>query len=482
MKENKIIKNYIYNLIYQILVIILPLITIPYLSRVLGAENIGIYGYTVSIVTYFTLIAALGIAKYGQREIAYVQEDVTKRSKVFWELNIIRIVSVILSLIIFFIVFCWNGEYKIYYRILIFELIAVIFDISWFFQGIEEFKKVVIKNSIVKLLSLICIFIFVKTSNDLIIYMFIYIFSILIGNLSFWINLKKYITNVNIKDLEIKKHIKPMISLFIPQIASSVYTVLDKTMLGIFCNNISEVGYYEQSQKIIKVALTFVTTLSFVMLPRISNKYAKRDISKIKKYMIDSFYFDWFLSIPIAIGIMAIAPEFVPWFFGAGYEKIINLLIYSAPIIVFISLSTTIGTQYLVSIEKQNIQTIAVLVGAVVNVCLNVLLISKLNSYGAIISTVIAELIISIIEIGYVLLKKDLNAKDIFVDFYKNIIAGSIMYIIVRYIANYTNISLLGTIIQILSGAFVYLSILKITKSYFFNEIVVKVKERIKSV
>lgn len=479
MKENKIIKNYIYNLIYQILVIILPLITIPYLSRVLGAENIGIYGYTVSIVTYFTLIGALGIAKYGQREIAYVQDDGKKRSEVFWELNIIRFVSVLISTIIFYIVFCLNNQYKIYYRILTLELIAVIFDISWFFQGIEEFKKVVIKNSIVKLLSLICIFLFVKKSEDLIIYVLIYVFSILIGNLSFWINLNKYLTKINIKELRFKRHIKPMISLFFPQIATSIYTVLDKTMLGTFSNNISEVGYYEQSQKIIKVALTFVTTLSFVMLPRISNKYANGDISKINKYMKDSFCFDWFLGVPITIGIMAIAPEFVPWFFGKGYERIIYLLIYSSPIIIFISLSTTIGTQYLVSIEKQNIQTVAVLIGASINVILNCLLINKFNSYGAIIATVVAEFIIAIIEIIYVLLKKELKIIDIFVDSYKNLIAGMIMYIAVRYVAKYIKISILGTLIQVLIGAIAYIVVLIISKSHFIYFIFSKIKERI---
>lgn len=478
--ENKknITKNYIYNLIYQILTIILPIITTPYLSRVLGADGIGIYGYTLSIVTYFTLIGALGISKYGQREIAYVQNDKENRSRVFWELNIIRIFTISITLLIFWLAFCLKGEYVTYYRILLLELIAVLLDITWFFQGIEDFKKVVIRNIIIKLISVILIFVLVKKSEDLIKYFYIYALSNFLGNGTLWINIKKYVRMVKINFRDLKKHIKPMISLFIPQIATSIYTVLDKTMLGILENNISEVGYYEQSQKIIKIALTFVTTMSVVMLPRISNVYAKGETEKIKEYMEKSFNFNWFLSIPIIFGIIAISKNFVPWFYGSGYEKIIGLLIYTSPIILFIAFSTTIGSQYLISVKKQNIQTIAVGIGAIVNVILNFILIPKLKSVGAVIATVIAEFLIVITETIYVINNGNMKLKYIFKGSYRYIFAGIIMCICTYLISTQMPIGVIYTICQILIGIVIYIGVLLICNDEFLKEILNKLLKR----
>ena len=180
--KKSIAKNYIYNLIYQMLTILLPLITTPYLSRVLGAENIGIYGYTISIVTYFILFGTLGVSMYGQREIAYLQDDKQKRSKAFWEIVFIRFITLSISIILFFLIYGRDGDYAIYYRILIIQLIANIFDISWLFQGIEEFDKTVIRNLIVKFLSLVLIFVMIKTPDDLWKYFVIYVGAELIGN------------------------------------------------------------------------------------------------------------------------------------------------------------------------------------------------------------------------------------------------------------------------------------------------------------
>ena len=476
MKKERIISNYIYNLIYQVLTILLPIITTPYLSRVLGVKNIGIYGYTASIVTYFTLVGALGINKYGQREIAYVQDDRYKKSKTFWELNIIRFVTTFIASLIFFVAFCISGTYALYYRILLLELLAIIMDISWFFQGIENFKKVVIRNSIIKIIGLVCIFLLVKNENDLINYFIIYVLSNFIGNSIFWLNLKKYIDKIAFKDLELKKHIRPMISLFIPQIATSIYTVLDKTILGMIGGNISEVGYYEQSQKIIKVSLTFVTSLSIVMLPRLSNVFAKGDNKKIRDYMKKSFTFDWFLSLPITFGIIATAKNFVPWFFGNGYEKVAYLLIYSSPIVIFISLSTTIGAQYLTSIKKHNVHTCAVTVGAILNVILNFILIPIIKSYGAIIATVVAEFVISFIEIVYVIKNNKIKFKDITNNVIKYMFSSIIMCVVIKYISNFMGVSPLNTIIQIILGGIVYLVILLLLKDdwvmYLLNKMV----------
>ena len=176
MSKKTVAKNYAFNLGYQILAMLIPLITTPYLSRVLGAENIGIYSYTISITTYFILFGSLGVALYGQREIAYVQDNIKKRSKTFFEIFLMKCITLTISLLLFYFNFCIDGQYNIYYRILILEIIANAIDISWYFQGLEEFKKTVIRNAMIKLISVACIFIFIKSSSDLNLYFIIYVF------------------------------------------------------------------------------------------------------------------------------------------------------------------------------------------------------------------------------------------------------------------------------------------------------------------
>ena len=249
MAKKNVAKNYLFNLFYQILIMIIPLITTPYLSRVLGAENIGIYGYTLSITTYFILFGSLGVAMYGQREIAYLQDKPKERAKAFYEILLMRFITLGVSLLVFYFSFCLRGEYKTYYLILIFEIIANSLDISWFFQGMEEFKKTVFRNTLVKFISVICIFLFVKTSSDLNKYFMIYVFSNFFGNLTLWLYLPKYSEKVKFRDLKIFKHLKPTIWLFIPQVATQIYTVLDKTMIGSIVVDKAEVGYMNKLKK-----------------------------------------------------------------------------------------------------------------------------------------------------------------------------------------------------------------------------------------
>lgn len=203
--KKSIAKNYIYNLTYQLLTILLPLITTPYLARILGAENIGIYGYTISIVTYFVLFGTLGVSMYGQREIAYIQQEKKDRSKLFWEIIITRAITLTISIFIYFIIYGINGQYTLYYRILAIQLIANLFDITWFFQGMEEFDKTVVRNFIVKFISLILIFTWVKTKNDLWKYFLIYVGAELIGNVSLWFYIPKYVNKIDIHNINLRK-------------------------------------------------------------------------------------------------------------------------------------------------------------------------------------------------------------------------------------------------------------------------------------
>ena len=462
MSKKSIGKNYIYNMIYEILKIVVPLITTPYLSRVLGAEKIGIYSYTISITTYFILFGSLGVTMYGQREIAYLQDKKYERSKSFFEILIMRFITLGISLIIFYFTFASHGQYNMYYKILLLEIIANSLDISWFFQGLEEFKKTVVRNSLVKLISVICIFLFVKTSDDLIQYFFIYVLSTLLGNVSLWMYLPKYIEKIRFTDLHIFRHFRPTINLFIPQIAIQVYTVLDKTMIGNIIDDKSEVGFYEQAQKIVKLLLTIATSLGTVMVPRMANTFAKGDQDKLKEYMKKSFQFVLIMSIPLMFGVCSVANKFVPIFYGEGYEKVVYLIIAISPILLAIGLSNVIGTQYLLPTKRQKEFTISVTLGAIVNVCLNAIFIKIWKSLGASIATVIAEFAVTGIQ--FYLVRNEISIKDVIKMARNYLFATIIMISLSVIIGNFINNSIVCIITQMIVGTITYLTILLFIK------------------
>lgn len=476
--KNSILKNYIYNLIYQIVVIILPLITTPYLSRVLGAENIGIYSYTLSIVTYFILIGSLGVAMYGQREIAYLQNDKKGRSKKFWEIVIFRMITLMISMVIFYFTYAASGEYKVYYQIFLLEIFANIFDISWFFQGMEDFKKTVGRNLIIRILSVILIFILVKDQDDLAKYIIIYVLTTFIGNISLWFYLPKYIQKVSLKHLNIIQHIKPTISLFIPQVATQIYTVLDKTMIGSILGDMSEVGYYEQGQKITKLTLAIITALGTVVAPRIANTFKDGNKEEINQYLNRSFKFVWLLACPMIAGLIAVSSNFVPIFYGDGYDKVATILCVISPLILAIGLNNVTGVQYLIQVKKQRIYTITVVIGAIVNIVLNFILINIFKSVGAAIASVLAETAILIAQLIFV--RKDINIKNVYKGAWKYILSSIIMFIFTILLKDITNNQFYNLIIQIVTGSCIYFVILFILKDEFLKDVIQRVLNKFK--
>ncbi len=475
--KKSLTKNYIYNLTYEILALIMPLITTPYISRILGAENIGIYSYTTSITAYFILFGSLGIAKYGQMEIAYLQGKSDKYSKTFWEIVILRFMTMAVSMFIFYLTFVRGYQYQIYYTILLLELLANCLDIGWFFQGLEEFKKIVIRNIIVKIASVISIFVFVKTSNDLHIYFWIYALSALLGNISMWTYLPKYIKKIDFRKLDILKHIRPTIGLFIPQIAIQIYTVLDKVMIGTIIPDKSEVGYYEQSQKVIKILLTVVTSLGTVMIPRMANTFINGEKDKLHEYMKKSFTFVFLLAFPIIFGIISVAKNFVPLFYGPNYDKVVILMSVISPIVLIIGLSNVIGTQYLLPTKKQKEFTISVIAGAIVNFIINMLLIWKFESVGASIGTIIAESCVTAFQFYFI--RKEFDIKEILKLTKNYLISSIVMFAICMIIGQVIKDRSQCLITQVVTGVITYGTCLIILKDQLVCTVLDKIKYKL---
>lgn len=474
---NKVVKNYLYNLSYQILILIVPLITTPYVSRVLGAKGVGTFSYTNSIVQYFILFGCIGLNLYGQREIAYVQHEKENRNKVFWELVILRIITVSISLVAFYFTFASHGKYASVFLIMCLDILASMVDISWFFQGIEDFKKIVVRNFIIKIVGVALIFLFVKSSDDLLLYVIYHSATLFLGNLSMWAYIPKLVGNVKVGELEIMKHIRPTIVLFLPQIATSVYTVLDKTMIGFLTGVEEEVAYYEQGQKIVKIVMALVTSLGTVMMPRVANLFKKNEMDKVKSYLSKSFRFVFFLSCPMMFGLMAVSCNIVPWFLGEGYEKVIPNMMVIAPIILMIALSGIMGSQFLLPIGRQKEYTLSVMTGCAVNCTMNLLLIPRFFSIGAAVATVIAETSVTGVQVFFT--RKDLNFGNILSTNKHYIFSSLIMFGPTYLLAMYLSPSIINTFICVVVGGVVYLGLLVAMKDETLFEVVDKIKSKI---
>lgn len=476
LNNKSIGKNYLYNMAYQVLVMILPLVTTPYISRVLGAANIGSYSYTQSIVYYFTLFGTLGLNLYGQREIAYVQDDTEKRSKVFWEVLFIRIITHAFSLAVFCTTFVHHTKYGLLFTIQIIDIIASCIDVSWFFQGMEDFKRLTIRNILIKLCAVICIFGFVKVPNDIYKYAICYSASLILGNAVMLVYLPRLIEKIRIRELNFKKHIKPCIILFLPQIATSLYNVLDKTMIGMLTQIEEEVAYYEQAQKIVKVALSFLTSIGTVMLPRIAFVFSKKDFSAIESYMQKSFRYAFLLGIPLTLGMIAAASHLVPWFYGPGYEKVIPNIMIIAPIILIVGLSNVIGVQYLLPTGRQRDYFISVITGAVANVALNAVLIPRLFSVGAALGSVFAEFVVLLAQM--ILTKKDIKYFKVIKTSVKYWFAGIVMFIAVSFPFINCADSIITSLMQIVVGCGSYFVILVLLREEIIVDIIDKLRRK----
>lgn len=469
--------NFIYNLIFQIVTLCLPLITVPYTSRVLGREGIGLYSYTLSITQYFIIIGTLGMSLYGNRAIAYVRDNKKELSKTFWTILVLRILTTTISLIMYLSIFCLNNENKIMYLIQALNILAATIDISWLYMGLEDFRKTVTRGLVVKILCVLSIFIFVREQSDLWIYTLINALMLVLGNGFMWLYLPKAVDKTKITFKDMKVHLIPTLQMFIPQIAIQVYAVLDKTMLGILATK-GDVGIYEQSQKIVKIVGGLVTSLGVVMLPRMSNTFANGDKKKMNEYLNKSLIFVSYMSIPMFIGLAAISNEFVPWFFGEDFLQVRYIMMILTPILFFIAINNVLGVQYLLPTNRTKEYTIAVSTGAITNVVFNFLLIPKYKVIGACIATLLAELIVPVVEL--IILRKNINIKYIFKNIYKYFFAGAIMFIIVRFIGKFMGVSILTTMIQAFSGGCIYLATLLIFKDEFTKVIIGNIFSTIK--
>ena len=460
--------NFVMSMAYQVLVVILPMITAPYVARVLGADKSGIYSFTASYQTYFSMFAALGTVSYGSREIARNRKDRPLRSKLFWEIELMTVLTSTVSIIAFIAFIASRDRYQIYYIPQVMAILAVMFDISWFFTGIEEFRYIVTKNAVFKLLGAVMIFALVHKPEDLLIYIIILSASTMLGNMSMWIHMPRFLDPVDFRTLKIRRHLKETLVYFIPSVATSVYTVLDKTLIGEITRNEAENGNYDKVVQIINImkALTF-TALNSVLGARISFLFAEKKYDEIRRRIETSINYILFMGLAIGFGLAGVAPRFIPWFLGPGYDRSVMMLIMMSPIVVIIGVSNCLGSQYYTPSGKRAQSARFIIAGSVVNLILNLILIPRFWGYGAIAASLIAELTITILYITFA--GESFHPVVLLRDGWKKLIAAALMFAAVRLIDPYFNSNFIALVCEVCLGGAIYIAVQFILRDTFMT-------------
>ena len=390
---NKLTKNYLFSISYQILLIVVPLITTPHLSRTLGPEGIGIYSYTATITMYFSLIGFLGIMNYGNRQIAQNKSSKKILSATFSEIYSFQIYSFFIIIIIYIFYAVFFSSFKIIMVVWLFQLLAAALDITWFYFGIEKFNIAITRNIIVKILSVILIFVLVRDSSNLVVYIAILSFGTLFSQIFLWLYLPKFAIFKLVSIRSIRSHFKPLMILFVPIIAVSIYTIFGKLILGAFIG-FSDTGVFENSLKIMSLPTGVITALGVVMLPRATSLVKENNHEELDVFTKKSIDWSLYLSIGMTFGLILIAPQVIPIFLGEGFENsvlIVSVLSISIP---FISIANVFRTQYILPYEKDKIYVKSVIFGAITNLLIIFSFVKWLGIVGVALGVVASEFVV----------------------------------------------------------------------------------------
>ena len=474
--ESNLKKNYFFNLFYKIVTLLTPLITAPFISRVLGSGGIGEYSYTFSIAHFFLIFAALGVSDYGSRSIARVKDDEEEKNKVFSEIFVMQfslgIILVALYLGYSFI-FAEDRNLSLIQGM---NLLATMFDITWFLFGMELFVVTTIRNVIIKLLGVAAILVFVRTENDVWLYAVIMAGSTLAGQLSVWPILGKYVKFRKPSVKGVFSHLKPNLILFLPVIANNLLGYFDKVMIGSMIAK-TELGWYDNAEKMLSMPNSLVTALGAVMLPRVTNSIAHGKAKEVKKMTDMSMLFTSFMVLALAFGIAAVAKEFTPIFFGEGFDPVTPMIYILAPYMVSVSWASVLKTQCLLPNNKDKTFVACLIAGAVLNVVMNYFLIPVWGAFGAAAATTIAETLICVLEV--IALRRMIDYKKYILDALPFLLFGALMALGIWFLD--TGNMFVTLFVKMAVGAVIYLVLSGIYIYKFHNEafrIIFKKKKR----
>lgn len=471
MQEKKISINIFYNILNQIVSFIVPLILSPYVARVLSAELIGDYSYALANSSYFVLIEALGFSLYGMLKVSANRADKKYISTLFKEIMIAKFFLMVICIIVYTISFVWtSSDNKILCAIMIMNIISTGIDSTWFLMGMEDFKTTALRNIAVRLVNVFLIIILVKSEKDFLIYAIIMQLSNVISYIVVFPTVKKYIISSKVSFKNILKHTIKSLIYFVPGIVNTIFTSADKTVLGAFANSY-EVGVYEQASKICSLCGSVINSISNVVMPRVTYLNHNASNEKSKRFMFKTLHYASIVAIAVTVGIICISDEFVPLFFGLGYEKSAVLLKILAFNVLMSILANYIGQQCLISNGKQNQYNIAISVGALLNVILNLFMVERFQSVGVSVASVVSSGVLFWVVL--VFSREIISLKNIIQMDWKAIISAIIMFVTIYWL-NFDDL-FITLVVKIVVGAAVYIAILAILREEIIQEVFGKI-------
>lgn len=476
--------NSIFNALYQILALLVPLITTPYISRIFNASILGDYNYYYSILGIFTLVAGYGFTDYGTKMIAEYREEKDKKSIIFWNIFfskfLISFVCLCAYLAISLSIFSSNKTVLYIFLSMSLYIISIMIDPAFYFQGEENFVSISLRNSLMRIFSTILIFIFIKSENNIILYALFLAGGNLFASLITFFSFKKgEINKPNFKSLHLFKTIKPASSFFVPTLAVSLFTYLNPLLLGLLNSDSSQSGYFSQAFKIVTILASIGSSLSVIMLSRMSYLFHTKNEKEIEKKTKQTFEAFWIVSIPLLFGIISVASRLVPAFFGEGYDEVIPIIYISSPIIILSPLNSLLGSIYYRPRNKIRIQTIILFCASITNVITCLILVKSFGARGAAIGRLVAELIQLPCLLYYAQSKIKLNMvfKTIIKPLGSALIMTVCVLLINKVISNYISRNLYVLIIEIVVGVIVYGTMEIIFKDHFVIEMLQSIKK-----
>jgi O-antigen/teichoic acid export membrane protein len=458
---------------------IFPLITFPYTSRILGPEGTGKINFATSFVSYFILLASIGIPLYGIREIARVRDNKEELSKTTQELFIMQFIISIIIFFIFIVLIVYNGKFhdeKTLFFIVSFSIILTTLGMDWLYQGLEEYTYITIRSLVFSTISTIAIFVFIHTKEDYVISAAIGIFASLGSSVLNFYNARKIIFVKHIQPWNFKRHIKPLSMVFLMNFIISIYIQLDTVMLG-FMSSAKNVGYYSSALKLTKMLLGLVASLGGVLLPRLSYYISNNLKKEFDSLLVKSIEVILLLCLPAMAALMMLSNEFILVFAGPLYFPAASCIVITAPIILFIGLSNIFGIQILYPLGKDKLLVASVAIGAFLSVILNLIFIPRLAHVGAAIATFFSELIVVIVQIT--ILQKVYPIRFSSHNVLKYVFATIILVVLLAGIKIGIKEMWLRLLIAVPTGVVIYFGVLVLIKDTFTREIILKIKERI---
>lgn len=491
---NKLAKNYLYTGGYQILNILIMLVTTPYLTRVLGSGSLGIDSFVLSVVQICEVMGSLGTTIYGNREIAYVRGDKRKLSKVFYELFFLRIL-LCAAVCVIYLAIAFLSRYRVVFLIQLITLVSYFLDVSWLYIGLEDVKPVTICSALARIGAVGMILFFVKGPQDLPLYVAIssvsqaLITTLLLAGCIGRIErvslfqrrtVRKYGMGsagalsgeaardggLTVSGLDLRRHLRPVAALFLPQAASSLYVIFDKTMLGLLASDVSRTSIYDKAEMIVKAPVVLAAAMSSVLMPRIANCHARGRKDEIRNLVCRALDLMLLLFIPVSTGMAVVARIFIPFYLGTGYTDSVRVVWILSPVILAIALSNVSGAQFLIGCNKTKSLAVSYCASAVFNIVGNCLLIPWLDEAGASVTTLLAEWMV--VAIQFYTMRKLLGRLGIFEIAVKKVAAAAVMCAVIIPLGHFGS-SVMVMLMQIAAGAAVYFLFLAVMRDTGFS-------------